>query len=164
MLLIPPPGQLLGPGSYLSAACFAAFAAIEDPISGGAGWIGAGLLGLILFWLLMKHLPAKDAQIDAFVRGKDTHVEAITAKFVESINEARREAKVEREQARADQNEDRNLFLAELEKQRILRHEQAQHFTTSLVQLHTVLSELRLAVQQTGQQIGHQAGKVGAGA
>ena len=33
-----------------------------DPISGGAGWVGAGLLGLVLGWLLLKHLPDKDRQ------------------------------------------------------------------------------------------------------
>lgn len=34
-----------------------------DPISGGAGWIGAGLLGAVLSWLLFIHLPAKDKQV-----------------------------------------------------------------------------------------------------
>ncbi len=32
-------------------------------LSGGAGWVGAGLLGAVLSWLLMIHLPAKDKQI-----------------------------------------------------------------------------------------------------
>lgn len=35
----------------------------SDPISGGAGWIGAGLLGAVLAWLTMVHLPAKDKQL-----------------------------------------------------------------------------------------------------
>lgn len=35
-----------------------------DPISGGAGWVGAGLLGSVLAWLLFIHLPRKDKQID----------------------------------------------------------------------------------------------------
>lgn len=34
-----------------------------DPISGGAGWVGTGLLGAVLSWLLLKHLPDKDRQI-----------------------------------------------------------------------------------------------------
>lgn len=42
-----------------------------DPISGGAGWVGAGLLGLVLGWLLLKHLPAKDQQVKDLVEAKD---------------------------------------------------------------------------------------------
>jgi hypothetical protein len=30
----------------------------SDPLSGGAGWVGAGLLGAVLAWLLFVHLPA----------------------------------------------------------------------------------------------------------
>ncbi len=35
-----------------------------DPVSGGAGWVGAGLLGLVLSWLLLKHLPDVDKKFD----------------------------------------------------------------------------------------------------
>ena len=31
-----------------------------DPLAGGAGWAGVGLLGAVLSWLLFIHLPAKD--------------------------------------------------------------------------------------------------------
>ena len=34
-----------------------------DTISGGAGWVGTGLLGAVLSWLLFVHLPAKDKQL-----------------------------------------------------------------------------------------------------
>lgn len=33
-----------------------------DVLAGGAGWFGAGLLGAVLSWLLLKHLPEKDRQ------------------------------------------------------------------------------------------------------
>jgi gas vesicle protein len=39
-----------------------------DPISGGAGWVGAGLLGMVLGWLLIIHLPAKDKQLQTLAR------------------------------------------------------------------------------------------------
>lgn len=35
-----------------------------EALGGGAGWIGAGLLGLVLLWLFKFHLPSKDAQIE----------------------------------------------------------------------------------------------------
>lgn len=38
-----------------------------DPLSGGAGWAGAGLLGLVLAWLLLKYLPDKDRQMTTLV-------------------------------------------------------------------------------------------------
>lgn len=40
--------------------------ATVDPISGGAGWVGAGLLGAVLAWLLLRHLPEKDKQTKEF--------------------------------------------------------------------------------------------------
>lgn len=43
------------------------FLAQADSLTGGAGWVGAGLLGLVLAWLLLKHLPAKDAQIEGII-------------------------------------------------------------------------------------------------
>ena len=39
-----------------------------DPFSGGAGWAGAGLLGLVLGWLLLVHIPAKDKQIKDLIK------------------------------------------------------------------------------------------------
>jgi thiamine kinase-like enzyme len=39
-------------------------------LSGGAGWVGAGLLGLVLSWLLFFHLPAKDRQLKEMI---ETH-------------------------------------------------------------------------------------------
>jgi len=58
-----------------------------DPISGGAGWIGAGLLGAVLAWLMFVHLPGKDklirelqAESQAFVqRLMDRHDAAVKA-------------------------------------------------------------------------------------
>jgi hypothetical protein len=41
------------------------YAQAPDPLSGGAGWIGAGLLGLVLGWLLIIRLPANDKQAEA---------------------------------------------------------------------------------------------------
>jgi len=32
-------------------------------IGSGAGWVGVGLLGPVLWWLCYQHLPAKDKQL-----------------------------------------------------------------------------------------------------
>jgi hypothetical protein len=48
--------------------------AISDPLAGGAGWVGAGLLGLVLGWLLLVHLPAKDKQLKDLLEAKDKQI------------------------------------------------------------------------------------------
>lgn len=55
-------------------------------IGGEAGWAGVGILGLVLSWLLLRHLPAKDAQITAFIESKDKHVLEITEKFEKNLD------------------------------------------------------------------------------
>lgn len=50
-----------------------------DPVSGGAGLFGAGLLGLVLGWLLLRHLPEKDRQIERLVNSKDESLKEIQA-------------------------------------------------------------------------------------
>lgn len=47
------------------------FAQTLDALSGNSGWAGAGLLGLVLLWLLLWHLPQKDKQIDKMINDKD---------------------------------------------------------------------------------------------
>lgn len=64
-------------------------AAPADPISGGAGWLGAGLLGLVLGWLLLIHLPAKDKQLATLIEAKDSHVNIVIAAFKEEAREQR---------------------------------------------------------------------------
>lgn len=31
---------------------------VTDPLTGGSGWLGAGMLSLVIFWLLYKHIPS----------------------------------------------------------------------------------------------------------
>ena len=45
-----------------------------DPLVGGSGWTGAGILGLVLGWLLLVHLPGKDKLIQGLI---DKHSLAI---------------------------------------------------------------------------------------
>lgn len=57
----------------------------SDPLSGGAGWVGAGLLGLVLFWLLVIHLPSKDKQIKELIERQDKILEAKDLRILEII-------------------------------------------------------------------------------
>ncbi len=59
----------------------------NDPASlaGGAGWVGAGLLGLVLGWLLLVHLPAKDKQLKELLDSKDKQMTSVLDRKWEMI-------------------------------------------------------------------------------
>jgi hypothetical protein len=75
----------------LAAAAVAVPAAVAtaeilaDPIAGSAGWVGTGLLGSVLWWLMFKHIPAKDKQLADFVAGRDAFVRELTKDFRETM-------------------------------------------------------------------------------
>lgn len=64
------------------------FAQAMDPISGGAGWLGAGLLGLVLGWLLLLHLPAKDKQIKDLLDASNTRLDTLIDKHNAAMERA----------------------------------------------------------------------------
>ena len=61
-----------------------------DPISGGAGWLGAGLLGLVLGWLFLWHIPklGKDQTeaVKAVVDHCDKELQTIRSECKEYID------------------------------------------------------------------------------
>jgi uncharacterized protein YicC (UPF0701 family) len=57
-----------------------------DPLSGSSGWVGTGMLGAIMAWLLYVHLPAKDKQILGLIESRDKLVEKLTADFRASLD------------------------------------------------------------------------------
>lgn len=71
-----------------------------DSLSGGGGWLGAGLLGLVLAWLLLVHLPAKDKQLDKMMDGKDAALTAQRDKFLLELKEERDAHEEEQKKAR----------------------------------------------------------------
>jgi hypothetical protein len=92
----------------LAAIVAQAVPSSPDVISGGAGWAGAGLLGLVLGWLLFVHLPAKDKQIAELVKSRDDMVKELTGSFREGIVESEKRAtEVDRER-----REDYRISLA----------------------------------------------------
>lgn len=58
----------------------------SDPLSGGGGWLGAGLLGLVLAWLLLKHLPDKDKFLTDTIDKKERVIEAQKAEFTAALH------------------------------------------------------------------------------
>jgi hypothetical protein len=65
---------------------FFLFMQIVEPISGGAGWIGAGLLGAVLSWLLLVHLPNKDKQTRDLLDRHDASQRDLQKTFSDSID------------------------------------------------------------------------------
>jgi hypothetical protein len=85
-----------------------------DPISGGAGWVGAGLLGAVLAWLLLKHLPDKDAQYERMMATKDTQLKDLMDDKDKQIKELLQASTIERDRDRKDRHNGRNDFTAML--------------------------------------------------
>lgn len=59
-----------------------------DPLAGASGWVGTGLLGAVLSWLLFVHLPAKDKQLKELVDSQDVQLKELLDakdKMVEAI-------------------------------------------------------------------------------
>jgi hypothetical protein len=65
--------------------CWPLLAQTLEPLSGNAGWVGAGLLGALLAWLLLKHLPDKDRQTRELTAGFTEQVTAIRKEFREAL-------------------------------------------------------------------------------
>lgn len=84
-----------GAAGLLAGLLTAQAAPAVDPISGGAGWVGAGLLGLVLAWLFFWYLPAKDKQLAEkdrqlaeMLEGKDRQISGLVEtrdKIVQSL-------------------------------------------------------------------------------
>jgi hypothetical protein len=64
-------------------AIFAANDVLGDTsISGGvAGWTGAGIVGAVLSWLLLKHLPSQQASYEKQLESKDKNIAEMMAKI-----------------------------------------------------------------------------------
>ncbi len=60
-----------------SGAAIAQAPVPTDPISGGAGWVGAGLLGGVLAWLMFVRLPATDRALEKAMNTKDTQIKEL---------------------------------------------------------------------------------------
>jgi hypothetical protein len=78
---------------------------VSDGPAPGA-WVGAGLLGSVLAWLLFVHLPskdkqavAKDAQLLAALEAKDAmmrqHIQHVSEKFDTALKEMREQCQEE---------------------------------------------------------------------
>lgn len=60
-----------------------------DPLTGGAGWVGAGLLGAVLCWMFFVRIPATDRMLEAkderLLRVIEGNTAAMAAKDVQLL-------------------------------------------------------------------------------
>lgn len=96
----------------------------NDPLSGGAGWIGAGLLGLVLCWLMLKHLPDKDKLVKEIVDGHNARVDAMISRQEASMDRQRDAFKHSLEEVLKhcvdEADETRKAFVEELKRAQLL--------------------------------------------
>jgi hypothetical protein len=92
-------------------------------VTGGAGWAGAGLLGAVLGWLLLKHLPEKDAQIERLIKRHDEALARVSLDHENEMKETRKEFR-EALSAITGQNERSVVLLTQAireESERVIR-------------------------------------------
>ena len=52
-----------------------------------AGWVGAGLLGGVLSWLMFIHIPAKDKQLKDMLAEKDQRINELMDRILRLIEQ-----------------------------------------------------------------------------
>ncbi len=71
----------------LALLALAPLLAQSEGLGGVAPWAGAGLLGGVLAWVFMKHLPDKDRQLEKLIADKDSIIKELAANYTKSIRE-----------------------------------------------------------------------------
>lgn len=124
------------------------FAQSTDPISGGAGWVGAGLLGAVLAWLMLKHLPDKDKQINtvvesntAYIREKDDKhdilLQAMAARYDDQLKAVAKTFQEESRECRAE-------FRAALDR---IQNKCREEFVDEVSELRREVTDIRSTLQ-----------------
>lgn len=123
-----------------------------DTISGGAGWIGAGLLGAVLWWLLFKHLPAKDKQIADLIDRQDAFVRELTNNFRDAMQAAAAVSAAQDKERRDDYKSSLATVVAHCEKETGQISQAIRKDLGDLVSLVVALRSLMEEVQKTIRQ------------
>jgi uncharacterized protein YktB (UPF0637 family) len=90
---------------------------VTDPLSGGAGWVGTGLLGSVLGWLLFIHLPNKDKQIAGLIESRDKLVKDLSAEFRASVSDIFNRSSAQDKERREDFKESLQKVVDHCEKE-----------------------------------------------
>lgn len=134
-----------------------------DPISGGAGWVGAGLLGLVLAWLLFIHLPAKDKQLAGLIESKDkqladlvdsrdSFVRELTHNFRDAMQAAAVAAAVQDKERRDDYKASLATVVSHCEKETGQMSQAIRKDLGDLVSLAVSLRQIMEELQKTLRQ------------
>jgi hypothetical protein len=107
----------------LTTLILLAEASVTDPISGGAGWAGAGLLSGVLGWLLFWHLPNKDKQITGLIESRDAAVKSLAADYRASLLELTNRFIETDKERRSDYKESLQVVVAHCEKETTMNGE-----------------------------------------
>jgi hypothetical protein len=88
-----------------------------DTLGGAPAWVGTGLLGSVLGWLLFIHLPNKDKQIAGLIESRDAAVKALAADYRASLLELTNRFIETDKERRADYKESLQVVVSHCEKE-----------------------------------------------
>jgi hypothetical protein len=118
-----------------------------DGISGGAGWVGASLLGGVLSWLLFIHLPNKDKQIAGLIETRDALVKQLAADFRAGVMESEARSAAMDKERRADFNNQLAMVVRHCETELTLTNQAIRRdldeLNGTLVDLRKMIAEIR---------------------
>lgn len=123
-----------------------------DPLSGGAGYLGAGLLGLVLFWVARYHLPAKDQQIGDLLRAHAAQNSALVVHFDEVIEKKDRQIDAQRQEFTAVLATMMGAFRAEASAERVACEKHFETLAASMNRAFETLGNQLNAHSQRNQQ------------
>lgn len=76
--------------------------AVSGDAFGASGWASFGIAGLVLSWLLLKHLPSKDAQLERLITLGDERALAILDKTEKRTKDIADQSVVREKEQRQD--------------------------------------------------------------
>lgn len=136
--------------SPLLAAIPPLLAQAVDP-SGVAGWSSFGIAGLVLAWLLLKHLPAKDVQLKELLLSRDALMENLLKREQESCEKRHQENLAETRLAREAQDKRHEAMLAQFQlvhdESKETRHRVADVAQTMMVWVALVKMALKIPLE-----------------
>ena len=126
-----------------------------DALAGASGWAGAGLLGLVLAWLLFKHLPDKDFQLDSLIKG---HNEALAFQAKQHAAELEKRDAAVALQAAKNTEAVAALIVAFKEEQKETRHDSRDALQTILNRHAAEFKELTVALKSEFEALSRRLG------
>jgi hypothetical protein len=123
-----------------------------DVLGGAPAWVGTGLLGGVLGWLLWVHIPSKDKQIAGLIESRDAAVKALAADYRASLLELTNRFIETDKERRADYKESLQVVVSHCEKETVMTNDAIRkdlgEMSSLAASLRQLVDELRAEIRK----------------